>query len=35
MLHRALEHAGAEPYPPEQVWMRPGLVVRASTLKIV
>lgn len=35
MLHRALTHSGPDPYPPEQVWMRPELVVRASSQKNV
>jgi DNA-binding LacI/PurR family transcriptional regulator len=33
MLHRALSHTENDPYPPEQVWLRPELVVRASTIK--
>lgn len=31
MLHRALNHPETEPYPSEQVWLRPELIVRAST----
>ena len=33
MLHRALSHPDEDPYPPEQVWLRPELVIRASTIK--
>jgi LacI family transcriptional regulator len=35
MLHRALTHPGSDAYPPEQVWMRPELVIRDSSLKNV
>lgn len=35
MLHRALSHSASEPYPPEQVWLSPELVIRASSLRPV
>jgi LacI family transcriptional regulator len=37
MLHRALthSHSDSDPYPPEQVWLRPELVIRASSIKPV
>jgi LacI family transcriptional regulator len=35
MLHRALTHPEHEPYPPEQVWLTPELVVRASSFTAV
>ena len=35
MLHRALTHPDSEPYPSEQVWLRPELIVRASSIKSV
>ncbi len=35
MLHRALSQPEGETYPPEQVWLSPELIVRASSLKPV
>jgi LacI family transcriptional regulator len=35
MLHRALSYADNTPYPPEQVWLRPELVVRTSSIRPV